>query len=704
MRIRAVLKANLQIILFVILVFTAMIAVSCVYVSGIVNRQTEDLGESLMNYVESTVSAHLSQSALTFSNISRTVESMVSTGNDNQGILRFLTGMNAYFRQDDTRLPGFLKLYALIDGETLAGPEAKIPADSSAAGRPWYIGAYESAGSVFTSDPYQDAYTGETCITFSRLVQTADGEIRGVLAMDMDLAYVSGFLSQQRLEGHGYGVLVSDSLLFASHRDNALVGISMDEAGGTLYKVTQLLREGKPVSAVRVQDADSTDSVAFFRTIFDGWHIGMLTPYGNYYDQVYRMERTLILLGAVCMTALCYVLIRIRAAQMQAAEASQSKTDFLSRMSHEMRTPMNAIIGMTDIARKTDDPDKIAHCLDTISAASAHLLGVINSILDISKIEAGKLELVDGDFRLEEMLTQLDSVIGFRAAEKKQSYTVTVGEGVPPVLRADRQRLTQVLTNLLSNAVKFTPEQGRIALSVHLLEQTDELCLLEFSVRDTGIGIPPEQQSKLFLAFEQASPAISSQYGGTGLGLAISHRIVGKMGGELRLTSAPGKGSTFAFAISLAKGTMVTAAAKASAHAAPDFSGRRALVVDDVPINREIIAAQLEDTRLDIDMAEDGEEAVRLFAANPGRYDMILMDIQMPKLNGLDATRQIRALDSPAAKTVPILAMTANVFREDVDRCLAAGMNDHIGKPIDSGELLEKVGRFLLQPPGEPLV
>jgi PAS domain S-box-containing protein len=410
-----------------------------------------------------------------------------------------------------------------------------------------------------------------------------------------------------------------------------------------------------------------------------------------------------------------------------AKAASLAKTEFLSNMSHEMRTPMNAIIGMTSIARASDDIEKKEYCLGRIEEASKHLLGVINDILDMSKIEAKKFTLSEGDFTFERLLQQVMTVNEPRVAEKGQVFTTSIDPAIPRHLQGDDQRLAQVITNLLSNAVKFTPEGGSIRLEAHLLNRQAARCTLEFRIADTGIGISDEQQSRLFVSFQQADTSITRRFGGTGLGLTISKQVVTMMGGTIWLTSELGKGSTFFFTVQLgceateddvlpapsvssalsdsfapsdspALLTLLDSANDPSASAsdtAMQFDGRVVLLAEDVEVNREIVAALLEPTMLNIISAKNGVEAVRLFSEDPERYDLILMDIQMPEMDGLEATRTIRAMEVPHARSIPIVAMTANVFREDIERCLAAGMDDHVGKPLDFDSLFEKLKRYL---------
>ncbi len=518
------------------------------------------------------------------------------------------------------------------------------------------------------------------------------------------------------------------------------------------------------------------------------------------------------------------------AAKEQAERASRAKSDFLSRMSHEMRTPMNAIIGMANIARSSHDMEKMLYCIGKIDDASNHLLGVINDILDMSKIEANKFEITPTDFIFEKMLMRAVNVIAFRTDEKKQHLSVDIDENMPYSIVADPQRIAQVLANLLSNAVKFTPESGSISLSVRKEAESDGLCTIRMEVRDSGIGIAAENQTRLFKSFEQADGGISRQFGGTGLGLAISRSIVEMMGGRIWVESEEGNGATFIFTIQVQRGAItlqsqlsgavdwrnlkilavddspevreyfrhlektlnlscmvasdaeeaceivaaqdknefgiifvdwkmpgmdgvnlarklkkeygtnaaivmisasnwqeiekdarnsgiddfivkplftsqivdsinkcvgVKMAETTPACACARFPGRRIMLVEDIEINREIVMALLESTEIIIECAENGLEACAMFQATPEAYDLIFMDVHMPRMDGYEASRRIRAMDTPRGKTVPIVAMTANVFREDIEKSLEAGMDNHISKPLDFENVIEILSKYL---------
>ncbi|MDR0497839.1 MAG: response regulator [Treponema sp.] len=405
-------------------------------------------------------------------------------------------------------------------------------------------------------------------------------------------------------------------------------------------------------------------------------------------------------------------------AMERAEQANRTKSNFLAMMSHEMRTPLNAIIGMTAIGKNTAEAERKDYALKKIDGASTHLLSMINDILDMSKIEAEKMELHPVGFSMEELLQKAALFVNSRIEEKRQRFFLKMDSKAPLFVVGDDQRLAQILINLLSNAVKFTPEEGEIRLDLASEGEEAGICKLRFDVTDNGIGISKEHQEKLFNAFEQAESGTTRHFGGTGLGLAIAKRIVNLMGGKIWVESELGKGSRFSFTVKMPRDEKDLHSQVASGNAFPKeneanrFAGKKLLIAEDVEINLEILVTLLEDLELVIDTAENGKVALDMITRAPDKYDLVLMDMQMPEMDGLEATRRIRALEEELRSSskasefpketpgkpfqgVPIIAMTANVFKEDVENCLAAGMNDHVGKPIDIEVVIETLLKYL---------
>ncbi|MDR1625589.1 MAG: response regulator [Spirochaetia bacterium] len=460
----------------------------------------------------------------------------------------------------------------------------------------------------------------------------------------------------------------------------ALLAAKEDMARINEVYLPQVLKEGKSdftMMAVRKNGEEIIMAVtAFALTLQDGEIAIALTA--NDVTELYVLQKELI------------------AAKEHAEYYNRAKSDFISRMSHEMRTPMNAIIGMAGIGQTEDGTQQKNYCLEKIDHSARDLLDIINNMLDMVKFEHKTSELAPQVFDLYDMLQATVGLFKVRAREKKQGFTLDVAQDLPRMVFADQNALKHVLINILGNAVKFTPEGGSVGLSAALAAREGDTAVLRFAVSDTGIGIQKEHLEHLGEAFEQQESGITRRYGGVGLGLTIAKNIVRMMDGDIQVESEPGKGSVFTCTLKVgipAEGEQ--GAAEEAASDEEPFAGRRFLLADDIELNREIVLALLDGSGAAIDCAADGGDAVEKFTARSGGYDLLLMDLHMPGMDGFEAARRIRASGLPGARSVPIIAITADTGGEVVTKCLNAGMNAHIGKPVDLDELMKTIARHL---------
>jgi signal transduction histidine kinase/CheY-like chemotaxis protein len=836
--IKKIFKKLLDYPLYIQLIFTgfaflAMIVLSVLFTSRIVRINLARNADSVLDILEAQIKLELQEPQKILNGYAGTLRSMILRGDSMETLQDYTTYLYNYLGLNkDIRYSGMCGYIEYLPGAPvfLFSLADKLPEDFSFNERPWYKAAIAAGGNIVETEPYKNAISGENTITYSCCIYDDEGGYIGIVTINIRVNLIGEEVVNTVFTKNSYGVLIDQNLYIFGHPNRNFIGLQMHDKALPLSIITERLLAAGHVSEVSFTNWEGDKSTVFFRTLSNGWRLGILAPTKIYYQPVYNMTIVISLFGTVLALVLMIILVRVDRARSKSDIESKHKSAFLANMSHEIRTPMNAIIGMTAIGKSASDRVRKDYCFSKIEDASKHLLGVINDILDMSKIEANKFELTPDEFNLEKMLQRIINVVNFRIDEKRIKFSVYIDHSIPHTLIGDDQRIAQVITNLLVNAIKFTPEDGSVTLVVNLTGETDGVCTLHVSVKDTGIGINEEQQSKIFHSFEQAESSTTRKYGGTGLGLAISKNIVEMMGGVIGVESEPGKGSTFFFYIQVLRGAreshkfisdkvnisnvrilavdddkdilvyfndimqnfgvfcdtavggkkalemikknggyhiyfidwkmpgmdgiqltreikllspensivMMTSAAewsevvqeakeagvnkfiskplfpstiadvineclgvdthrieKAQININGIFDLRRILLVEDVEINREIVLTLLEPTKIEVDCAENGLEAVKMFSNDPDKYDMIFMDVQMPEMDGYEATRCIRNINNPRSKSIPIIAMTANVFREDIERCLDSGMNDHVGKPIDLKEVLDKLKNYL---------
>ncbi|MDR1838116.1 MAG: response regulator [Treponema sp.] len=825
-------------ILFTVLAFSAMGILSYWSMSKMVEENLNQNANNMISLMKANVESDLGNPKLYLVGFSTTLRTAIIRGSNSALIAEYFEGLNEQLLSGDQSLLGFDGLFGYFenmpgDSGLIGNSQLEFPQDFEPTERRWYKNAIENHGEIVKTIYPSDILTGERILIYSCCIHDDNGKFIGVVGMRLKIDDIGDRIIESAMfdKKNRWGMLIGDETVLV-HINRNFIDKSFRTLDFPPYKYfgSRFENEEEEFDG-EMLDYENRLSIAYFQKLSNGWYIGLVTPKVQFYEDRDNLGYSLILMGVVSVVVLISILISIDAARIKSDRESRHKSAFLANMSHEIRTPMNAIIGMTTIGKSAQDIDRKDHCFSKIQDASNHLLGVINDILDMSKIEANKFELAVEEFNFEKMLQRVVNVANFRIDQKHQIFSVQFEQNIPKTMLGDDQRIAQVITNLLGNANKFTPEHGSIKLNAHLVEEVDNVCTIQVSVSDTGIGMTPEQQRRVFDSFEQAESSTTRKYGGTGLGLAISKSIVEMMGGKIWVESVVGKGSTFIFTFLARRGVkshegllspdvnlsnvrimavdddkdileyfmeishefkvrcdtaasgeeaiglleqngcyhiyfvdwkmpvmdgiqlaseikarhedsksvviMITAAEWTSVEgearkAGVDkflskplfpsniadiiseslgiernrmegaqinidgiFTGRRILLAEDVEINREILKALLEPTCIEIDSAENGAEAVRMFKEQPYRYDMIFMDVQMPEMDGYEATRRIRELNVPQAETIKIIAMTANVFREDIERCLEAGMNDHLGKPLDFEEVIHKLRAYL---------
>ena len=829
---------------FTALAFVAMVVLSYFFTSGIVRYHLVHNSENTLDFEKTKIEMALVLPEVMLNAFSETVRHMILRGDDLDTIQSFVEDIAVQLGSHDQDMVGFDGVFGYF--ETLDGKAAYLhskdrspPDGFDAQSRPWYIKAVESEKGTTVQFNYHTMITNRPVYAYARCIYDDDNRLLGVACLAVSIEMIGKDIVEVAADQGALGMLLNNELTIIAHSNPDFVGKNLGDPNLPVSAMLDHIRNGQEFSETEYVNYKGEPSIGFSRKLDNGWYLALMTPKKQYYHDVAKMALTLFVLGTVLATVLMFFLVCINAARDKADAESKTKSSFLANMSHEIRTPMNAIVGMTTLGKATDDLERKDFCFMKIEEASQHLLGVINNILDISKIEAGKFEISITEFHFEKMLQNVANIVGHRVEEKKQKLVVHIDGTIPQMLIGDDLRLAQVITNLLGNAVKFTPEGGTITLDARLVKKENDFYTVQISVTDSGIGISPEQQVHLFDAFQQAEAGTSRKFGGTGLGLTISKNIVEMMGGTIWVKSEPEKGATFAFTFRAEQGAihdsaylhtdihwgnvsimvvdddpdildyfketmsrfgascdtaingkealtlverngtynvyfvdwkmpdmdgialtkvlkakspnpsrtmviMISAAEwseieheakiagvdrflskplfpsaiadainkalgvsqqpvtkKPQVALTGIFAGHRILLAEDVKINSMILQGLLEPTELEIDCVENGVEAIRMFKTNPEKYDLIFMDVQMPVMDGYEATRTIRGLDAPRAKTIPIIAMTANVFREDVEECLAAGMDSHLGKPLNFDDVLDRLHTYLRKPTGK---
>lgn len=707
---KQVVRAHYPQVLFVCGAFFLMVTISCFTVSQVIRREVMSTVSVALGESEKTIRSYLREPGVAFTNIYVALQDKLDRGESQENILQYLTRINLAIKSSPETILGFRGAYGYIRNEFIDSIGMNPGPDYVPQSRPWYQLAVRKSSATYTA-PYRDNDSGKSVITCVQELYGKTGDYYGVLALDVDLSWVMEYAKSLRFTEGGYGMIVNQYLSVIAHPEGGLIDKPLQDIGGGFAAVAEQLRRHKAVTALSVEDINGKNVIVFFRELYNGWYVGSVMPASAYYADLYNTALILIALGAILSGALSFLLLRLSAEKMRSDEENKHKSSFLAVISHEIRTPLNAIIGLSEIQMRKSLPEDTRADLEKVYHSGVNLLGIINDLLDLSKIEAGGLEIVPGRYALPGMINDAVQLNMVRIGSKPIRFVLELDGTLPGALVGDELRVKQVLNNLLSNAIKYTRE-GSVTLGV-TWKPDGEGGFLVFRVADTGIGIRKEDAKKLFQKYAQMDSRKNRGIEGTGLGLAISKQLADKMGGTLSLQSEYGKGSVFTASLrqGVADATpmgdetarQLTGFCFAAEHQAlpGDFqreslSGKRVLVVDDIEINREVAGALLEQYGLAVDMASGGAEAVERMKDPSVRYDAVFMDHMMPDMDGVEATRIIRnEIGSAYARQVPIIALTANALVGNEDMFLSKGFSAFLSKPISTTQLDALLKRWL---------
>jgi len=682
-----------------------MVLVSYFYVRGMVQEQMLSYSERTIGSAEYEIKSILSQYEIVLTNLAFSTEHMIKNDNSQEEILEEFIIWTDWLSTNQEHFLEFSGIYGVVRGDFLDGAGWIPPANYIPQTRPWYTGAAYLNGQIFYTVPYVDADTGEIVISLSVSIFDANRSRVGVLAMDVDIASIVDFVSSLNMANDGYGVMLNEKMVFVMHPNSEFNGLHVTEAGNNSYvEIAQMITDGKPVSAVEFTDTDGQKSIAYFRTLFNNWEIGIVTPLASYNRNVTNLAIMLSALGFVLMSILSYFLIMLTVAKTRSDEASKSKSNFLATMSHEIRTPLNAVIGIAQIELEKDHiPDEHTEAFEKIFTSGNGLLGIINDILDMSKIETGKMEINPAKYDTPSLIN--DSVmlnIG-RIGDKPIEFILNVDENLPLQLIGDELRIKQILSNLLSNAFKYTDE-GFVKLHIYHSIETEDF-LLHFSVEDSGQGMKPEDKERIFSEYSRFNAMANRTTEGTGIGMSITKRLVEMMDGTIIVESEYGKGSTFTVTVKQETVECEPIGLELAEHlsnftyqgegfmihtAHEQMTYGKVLVVDDVDINLYVAEGMMSQYGLEIDTALSGFKALELVESGK-TYDVIFMDHMMPQMDGMETTQKLRE----SGYTGCIVALTANALVGNSDMFLENGFDGFVSKPIDIVQLDTILNKFV---------
>jgi signal transduction histidine kinase/DNA-binding NarL/FixJ family response regulator len=680
--------------MFTFFSFLLMVILSYFFTRDIVHKYVSQSTENVFASVQTQITSDLLEPQITLDRFSQTVRNMIVNGDNEEHLREYFKDLSNYLALDKQNylfFNGFMGYFeTLPDGPVFIESFAwNRPDDFIPAQRPWYTNAVAADGKIAETLMYHDLVYGNIMLVYSNCIFNDEGRRLGVVSYRVRIDNIKKYIVNTVSAQGGYGILVSKDMVVLAHPNENFVGKNVFEHPEIPFSVfAHDLKNGIQISERSVKSYKGEESTASFRTLNNGWYVGIIMPKGPYFKSISNMAIILILLGVALSSVLIFVLIRVDAARTKSEIKNQHKTSFLANVSHEIRTPMNAIIGMTDLLNYEPLNSRQMGFVDDIRVSAHSLLAIINDILDMSKIEAGKLELNPINYELNMLLDNIHSMFSYITQKKGIEFIYETEGKIPRYLYGDDIRLKQVLTNICGNAVKYT-EKGYVRFKV---TATDEK--LTFEIKDSGMGIRKEDLPKLFNTFQRIETEKNRSIIGTGLGLSISKAFVEMMGGKIIVDSEYEHGSVFLIIIPIVLGKKEEVKSNKGlleGHTliAPDA---KVLIVDDNEFNIRVAEGLLGLFKIDAHKAVSGKEAIELVQKND--YDLVFMDHMMPEMDGVEATGIIRKMGDKY-KRLPIIVLTANAVQGAKEMFLSNGFDGFISKPIDIQEMYKILKQWL---------
>ncbi|MCL2209359.1 MAG: ATP-binding protein [Treponema sp.] len=669
-----------------LIVFTAfflMVFISYYFGSNIIKKHISSYGGEVINASVEAMNAHLNDYSIMLSNIAFSVERLHKKGAGIEAMENELAEWTMWIHTEQQTIDPSVSFYGVIYDKFIDGG-GWIP-DSSYIPqlRPWYTGAYKDNGCIHFSDPHPDMETGENNISISKLVFDENNEPFGVVALNIYISSISRFIENMDFMGSGYGVLLDADRYFIVHPIDDFFGnelASINGGKGGYSQMAMRLAAGEDLSAFPFISYKNLKSVAFSKKLKNGWYSAIILPSNNYNRDIRLTLIVMSVAGLILAIMMCGVVAYMHLKAYRSDEASKTKSSFLANMSHEIRTPMFAIIGMSEFLQHERLSGHQMEFVNDINTSARSLLSIINDILDMSKIEAGKLTLMPINFDFHVFLDNIKSMIMYITDKKGLEFKFeTIGE-IPRYLYGDDIRLRQVLANIGGNAVKYTA-RGCVSMRVKAVDDK-----LLFEIEDTGSGISKEEISRIFNAFEQLDTKENRTYVGTGLGLSICKSYVEMMNGNIMVESELGRGTTFTVEIPAVLGSDENINANSNKHdehmlSAPDAN---VLVVDDNEFNLKTVEALLSLFNIKTKSAYSGYEAIEKIKKED--FDIVFMDHMMPEMDGIETVHEIRKFGNKYHALV-IIALTANAIYGARDMFISSGFNGFVSKPVEMNDL-----------------